>query len=415
MNKEAKKESLPTFANPFRPGAGHMPRYLAGRVEEQSEFRRLLGQPVILENLILTGLRGIGKTVLLETFKPLAINEGWLWVGADLSESVSVSEENLAIRLLTDLAIVTSGITMTVSDRKRAGFIGATKDLAWNYAALRKIYEDTPGLVADKLKNVLENIWSVMPRIGKVGIIFAYDEAQNLSDNAAKDQYPLSLLLDVFQSIQRKGIKFMLALTGLPTLFPKLIEARTYSERLFRIVFLNRLSEEDTREAILKPIEDSQCPVRFSDESIAMICEVSGGYPYFIQFICKEVYDRWIQQVATGANVWTPVPMAEIIRKLDGDFFAGRWARVTDRQRDLLRVVAQMPNSDAEFTVQEIVTASQEQLDKPFTNSRVSAILSSLMDVGLVYRNRHGKYRFAVPMFGAFILRHVDGDSDGFW
>ena len=80
------------FSNPFRPGAGHMPPYMAGREQETNEFRRLLGQSTVLENLVLTGLRGLGKTVLLETFKPLAIQEGWLWAGTDLSESASISE-----------------------------------------------------------------------------------------------------------------------------------------------------------------------------------------------------------------------------------------------------------------------------------------------------------------------------------
>src|SRR4051812_13738928 len=89
------------FKNPFRPGAGHMPPYLAGREQEKNDFERLLKQETILENLVLTGLRGLGKTVLLETFKPLAIQSGWLWAGTDLSESTSITEENLAIRLLT--------------------------------------------------------------------------------------------------------------------------------------------------------------------------------------------------------------------------------------------------------------------------------------------------------------------------
>jgi len=101
------KPAAPKFDNPFRPGAGHMPPYLAGRKEEENEFRKLLKQKTILQNLILTGLRGVGKTVLLETFKPIAIQEGWLWVGTDLSESASVSEESLATRILTDLAVVT--------------------------------------------------------------------------------------------------------------------------------------------------------------------------------------------------------------------------------------------------------------------------------------------------------------------
>src|SRR5271169_1056466 len=96
------------FPNPFRPGAGHRPPYLAGRKNEVDEFRRLLGQTVILENMVLTGLRGVGKTVLLEEFKPFAIQAGWLWVGADLSEAASVTDERIVLRLLADLAVATT-------------------------------------------------------------------------------------------------------------------------------------------------------------------------------------------------------------------------------------------------------------------------------------------------------------------
>src|SRR5713226_7993106 len=114
MYQEPKAASAPVkFRNPFRPGAGHMPPYLAGREEETDQFRRLLDQETILKNLVLTGLRGLGKTVLLETFKPMAMQAGWLWAGADLSESTSISEENLATRLLTDLSVVLSSLVVS--------------------------------------------------------------------------------------------------------------------------------------------------------------------------------------------------------------------------------------------------------------------------------------------------------------
>ena len=104
---------MPTFQNPFKPGAGHMPPYLAGRGSETKDFLRLLEQRTILSNVVLTGLRGVGKTVLLEKWKPLAIERKWLWVGTDLSESTSVSEEMLVVRLLTDLSVVTFGVTLS--------------------------------------------------------------------------------------------------------------------------------------------------------------------------------------------------------------------------------------------------------------------------------------------------------------
>lgn len=393
------------FENPFKPGAGHAPPHLAGRESEKQEFEKLLGQTTILENLVLTGLRGVGKTVLLDTFKPMAISRGWHWVGADLSESVSVSEEALAIRLLADLSVVSSSVT--VGQQEVVGFEQAPNPVTLDYATLIQVYGATPGLVADKLKAVLELVAAATAGESRRGIVFAYDEAQNLADSHAENQFPLSVLLDVFQSIQRKGIPFMLALTGLPTLFPKLVEARTFAERMFRVVRLQRLDDDASREAILRPIDSAECPVRFDDVSVQMICHQSGGYPYFIQFICREVYDSFIQSYSDEGKV-VPVPLDAITRKLDSDFFAGRWARATDRQRQLLWVIAHLENAGSEFTVQEIVEKSKELLPKPFGNSHTNQMLSSMGDMGLIYKNRWGRYSFAVPLFDRFIHRQAD-------
>jgi hypothetical protein len=209
--------------------------------------------------------------------------------------------------------------------------------------------------------------------------------------------------LDVFQSIQKKGIPFMLVLVGLPTLFPKLVEARTFAERMFRVVFLDRLNEQDSREAISIPIEHAQCPVQLAENSIQTIIEAAAGYPYFIQFICKEVFDIVLQ--SNGTTGRRGIPIDGIIDKLDTDFFAGRWARATDRQRELLTVIAHLPTCDSEFTVQEVVEESKKLPQKSFGPSQVNQMLVALGNAGLVYKNRHGKYSFAVPLLGRFILR----------
>ena len=386
-----------------------MPPYLAGRKEEEIEFRRLLRQTTILENLVITGLRGVGKTVLLESLKPIAIQEGWLWVGNDLSESVSISEESVATRILRDLSVITSRITVTRPAPESAGFIEMQAKDTLAYPFLRRLYDEIPGLVSDKLKYVLEYIWAFLPQLQKKGIIFAYDEAQNMSDQAKKEQFPLSLILEVFQSLQRKNLSYLLVLTGLPTLFPKLVEARTYSERMFHVLFLKRLSEEDTKDAILKPIQDAECPIRFNEKSVNRIVGMSGGYPYFIQFICKEAYDTWLQQIEAGEN--TIVPAEAIISKLDSDFYAGRWAKVTERQKDLLWIIANLTTSESEFTGNEIAEASRSQLQKPISHSQVNQMLARLSDAGLIFKNRHGKYCFAVPLFGQFIKRTMETAS----
>jgi hypothetical protein len=139
---------------------------------------------------------------------------------------------------------------------------------------------------------------------------------------------------------------------------------------------------------------------------VTEIIKHSGGYPYFIQFLCREMFDSYLQQRACG-DVNPVVTVAQTIRKLDSDFFAGRWNRVTDRQRELLAVVAHLPNCDDEFTVQAVVQQSKAGPTKPFSASHVTQLLGKLADNGLVYKNRHGCYSFAVPLLGEFIKRQL--------
>jgi len=91
-------------------------------------------------------------------------------------------------------------------------------------------------------------------------------------------------------------------------------------------MFLDRLDEESVKEAIKKPLENYQ-DLHLSDSSIDQIVSLSGGYPYFVQFICREVYDVFIQKIDSGLD--PKVPISEIVQKLDIDFFSGRWARAT--------------------------------------------------------------------------------------
>lgn len=400
----------PEFPNPFRPGAGHPPPYLAGRVAERGEFVRLLEQSRVLKNPILTGLRGVGKTVLLDSFRPVAREQGWLWAGSDLSEATGVSEDRLATRLFADLAVITSGVALVAGERRSAGFAAKPEIVRepLTYDRLARIHEAQPGLPLDKIKAVLTVSWRAIaaawPEIR--GVVLAYDEAQNLADRPDRDRYPLSLLLDTFQSLQRQGLPLMLALTGLPTLFPALVRARTSAERMFRVLFLERLNREESAEAILRPLEGIDMPMRLTRASVDRIVEMSGGYPYFIQFICKEVYDAFSQRRRAGEDA--TVPLFEIERKLDADFFAGHWSRTTDRQRQLLWVIAHLDRTDDEFTVHSVVAKAKAMLGRPFSASHTNQMLVRLAAQGLVFKNRHGRYSFAVPLLDRFIRRQPE-------
>lgn len=395
--------------NPFRPGNGQKPVYLAGRDKEQRQFKTMVLDSTVSQNLIVTGLRGVGKTVLLDELKPIAQANGWLWTGNDLSESTSLTEDRIARRIVVDLSTLVGPLFIKKQATASVGFTatGEITEKSIGFDDFWQLYERTPGLVDDKLKAVLGEARRLLENTDIHGVIFAYDEAQNLSDHAVSKEYPLSTLLDVFSYFQRVRSKcnFMLVLTGLPTLYPKLNEARTYSERMFHTMYLSRLEDADAREAIIKPIELTQSPLSFSKPTIEKILKNSNGYPYFIQFICKEVFDAWIAKMSYGEI--PSVQMQAIVAKLDQDFFAPRWARATDRQQDFMKVVATLENSDEEFSVQEIVGASRTTLQKGFTPSHATQILQALAEKGLMYKSRRGGYSFAVPLLSQFIRRQV--------
>ena len=401
--------------NPYRPGAAHAPPYLAGRDAERQEFSRLLKQAPILENLVLTGIRGIGKTVLLrEALRKDAVENGWIWVGSDISEAVSVSENHLARRLLTDLNTFSADWEYASNERNPVGFTATSEreTIRFDYQTMMALFEQEPGLTSDKIKRILLIAWELMQNNmrDKKGIIFAWDEAQNLTDRSADNEYPLGVLLDVFSSLQSQGIPFMLVLTGLPTLFPKLVNSRTYAERMFRVMPLGNLSPHDGYKAITEPLKKEPKRIQtIFNSNKKEIYEITKGYPYFIQFWCRELYDYMI-----GALSPTPTSDIElterISHKLDMDFFEGRWARLTDRQRDLLNIIAHLINSDEEFTVQEIVEQSKTS-EHEFSASSVNQMLSTLFDKGMVFKNRHGKYVLAVPLLDQYIRRRMPGDN----
>jgi hypothetical protein len=402
--------SIPAPQNPFRPGAGTKPLYLAGRSHEQAEFVKALEQNNLTQNIIITGLRGVGKTVLLDQLKPLAAQYGWLWTGNDWNEAAAVSEKDVATRLIVDLTTVLSPIVNYRVDELPFGFTNQstkTENRALNFNDLWNIYNTTPGFDSDKLKAVLENVARIISNAKIKGIVFAYDEAQNLADKKEKGQFPLSLVVDVFSNLQKRelGCQFLLIMTGLPTLISNLNEARTYTERMFHTLILDRLSESETREAILRPIEISKSTLKFADSTITQIVKESKGYPFLIQYICREVFDAWIGRMTIGEA--PSVPMIEITAKLDLDFFAPRWNRATDRQQIFMQVIATLESSDSEFTIQDITTASRELLKKPFIPSHATQMLGHLAEKGLIYRNRRGSYCFAVPLLASYIRRQA--------
>lgn len=402
--------------NPFRPGAGHRPPVLAGREKELDRLRRLLRQGFATENILITGLRGFGKTVLLDQLKEIAIAEGWVWVGNDLSESSSLSEERLALRILTDMAHSISEM-LGAGDASASTLSKAMKDdnldelEPTTFDALKAKYERTPGLPSDKLKAVISRIGSLLVKAKMRGMVFAYDEAQCLTDHAKRDEFPMSTLIETVGSLQKNNgaTPCLLVLSGLPPVFEALTAARTYTERMFHVMTLERLSRHDTATALLEPLKPLMPPLNCPPELFSKVVDLSGGYPYLIQFFGKELVDAILKN--GGVLSSSQFPAQDVMDRLDAGLFAARWNKTTDKQRRFLRLLASRePGSSSEFSAVEI--AAHPDCDGEFDNLQASQMLLALCDKGLVYRTRRGRYSFTVPMSETMILHRIQAEQE---
>ncbi|MEQ1577752.1 MAG: AAA family ATPase [Hyphomicrobium sp.] len=399
--------------NPYRPGAGHTPPFLAGRTVEQEHFRRLLRQNFSTSNILITGLRGVGKTVLLENLRQMAEQEGWIWVGNDLSESSSLSEERLALRILTDVSEALGRVlAKSENGQSPAGHHDAGEtNSPYAFEVLRNMYERSPGLPSDRLKATLVRLGSLVNRAKARGMVFAYDEAQCLSDHAERNEYPMSLLIETVASLQkREGVsQCLLVLSGLPQVFDALTDTRTYTERMFHVMTLERLSRADTLAAIYNPLKELMPPLNASSGLVNKVADLTGGYPYLIQFFGKELVDHLLRN--GGVLHEDDFPSAEVLDRLDAGLFAARWNKTTDKQREVLKVIAKRPDSGSmDFSAQEISALSGDI--HGLSNPQISQMLQTLCERGLLYRSRHGRYAFTVPMSETMILRRSQSGQD---
>ncbi len=399
--------------NPFRPGAGHQPPVLGGRQDELEFFRRSLRQKVITENVLITGLRGFGKTVLMEHLKSAAREHYWLWAGVDLSESSSLTEERLALRILTDVASALARTAQSEESDRANSAAGNELAISQNekhaevFDQLKSVYERAPGLPSDKLKAALSTALSIVAKSRMSGLAFMYDEAQCLSDHAEDDQFPMSMLIETIAALQKQdGVApCILVLSGLPSVHDALTETRTYTERMFRVLRLERLTRTETASAIVSPLSKLSPPLHPSKGVIAKAIDLSGGYPYLIQFFGKELVDGLLKNGGFLSEQDFPEP--DVIDRLDAGLFGARWNKTTDKQREFLRFVAMRPNDDLpDFSASEISHISH------FTNGQASQLLHALTDKGLVYRSRHGRYAFTVPMSEKMILGRMQSADE---
>ena len=390
--------------NPFRPGVGTRPLYLAGRDQSLRRFRAVLrAAPEQPANMRLTGLRGVGKTVLLGEFSQVARGLDWATAFLELQPGHN-SDDAVSAALAAALKAAREEVSRV--EKLKAAVGGAARKagtLGIEWGEFRMTYE--PGADAsreDLSRALFEAVESVVSH-GRDGLMLLLDEAQVIRDETRPTgEHPLSLLVAAASSLQKAELPIGMVLCGLPTLTGNLLRARSYTERMFRGEEIGSLGPEDAKDALIRPLAES--PVRLDPGLVEMIVEEVEGYPYFLQLWGAELWDAAdAAGVDRFSKVLLEVARPEIYRRLDLDFYDPRVATLTPAEQDVL--LASADCAYPPLVVADLNAATNK------TPGNVNVLLGRLVESGVLFRVRKGQYEYTAPKFRDFLLRRVDNAS----
>lgn len=383
--------------NPFSPGAGTPPPELAGRAD-------ILKQAILAlarikrgrseKSIMVIGLRGTGKTVLLNEISTLAESEGYYAVMVEANENITLPELLIPElrRLLFSLDTGPTSRKVKRALRVLKSFVSAINfnikmneiDLGLSIEAERGS-ADSGNLEADLTQLFLAIGEAAKDRGTAVAVII--DELQYLAENE------LSSLIMAIHKLSQKSLPVVVFGAALPQLVAQAGRAKSYAERLFSFPELGPLKPDDAKLALQKPAEREDC--HFTDDALNEIIKTTHAYPYFLQ---EWGYQAW--NLATKS----PITLADAkqatitaIQRLDENFFRVRFDRLTQREKEYLRALAELGSQPQR---------SGDVAEKLGLDVKVAApIRNHLIRKGMVYSPRHGDTAFTVPLFDAFMKR----------
>lgn len=391
--------------NPYAPGAGQRPPELAGRDRELAQFDVVLeriarGRPE--RSLVLTGLRGVGKTVLLNALRSQAI--GRLWGTGKIEAR---PDQSIRRPLASALHMAVRELSPRHRDPSQVDwFLGVLKAFAMrsvpDAAKLRDRWQpgidvpastgraDTGDLEVD-LVELLVDAAGVARDVG-VGIALFVDEMQDIPPT------DVSALCAACHELSQQALPLVVVGAGLPHLPAVLSASKSYSERLFRYVRIDKLDRDAADLALVAPAAEEG--VDYDAVALDALYEVTEGYPYFVQAYGKVTWDNAPRSPVSRDDVYVAAPEAEA--ELAVGFFGSRYERATPAERDYLRAMAVL--SDGTDGSVPTAAVADHLGRKP---SSLSPARDSLMKKGLVYSAERGTIAFTVPHFGSYLRKQA--------
>lgn len=393
MENELLRQEL----NPFMPGAGMQPPELVGRERDLEIVDRMIARTK-LNNLdrgiIFSGLRGVGKTVLLVKLQEMAAGKNMLT--AKIESSGNPDDDYEAI--FHEINLAAMKIHLVGGLKKRLGdVISNIKSMSFGAFGLSaSISRESSAQTSEnpfKLELLIESITTEL-RKSNSGLYLFIDELQEMADE------PLGTLMSIQHKMGQRSLPFYIIGAGLPNLPGVLSKSRSYAERLFEYRTIGQLSDADAAEGFQKPARRNGRP--FTDDALNELIKISSGYPYFIQAYGKAAWN------ASGSN---PIPLQAVTKseacaraELDDGLYSARWQRTTPTGRRYLAAMAKIgtesPSSTAEVA---------DRLGK--STGEISMTRDKLIKLGLIYSPEYGKVAFTVPGMGEFILRAMPSDG----
>ncbi|WP_062981627.1 ATP-binding protein [Nocardia anaemiae] len=385
--------------NPYAPGAGQRPPELAGRDKQLKAFDIVLerisrGRPE--RSVMLTGLRGVGKTVLLNQLRSAAGSRGW---GTGKIEARP--DQELRRPLSSALHMAVRAIAMAHRNQERVDdFLGILKAFALRSTADKGMRErwqpgiDVPAVTgrADSgdieidLIELLKEAAALASDIG-VGIAIFIDEMQDLGPA------DISAICGACHELSQDTAPLIVVGAGLPHLPAVLSASKSYSERLFSYHRIDRLDRESADQALIAPAEREE--VKFTEEALDALYQRADGYPYFVQAYGKAAWDQAPESPITAEDVEVAAPSAE--EELAVGFFGSRYERATPAEREYMRAMADLAGDDGPVPTAAV---ANELGRKP---ASLSPARDGLIKKGLIYSAERGTIGFTVPHFGRYL------------
>jgi hypothetical protein len=380
------------IANPYTPNAGSRPHELAGRDGELERFRILVGRlkrGETEQSMIIRGLRGVGKTVLLNAFEDSAESEGFLTYYHELTP-----DTGLVGQIARDAGSALARLKLTA--RAAARIRGALEHLA----TIRLTGPEGIGLAVDLRKadegtiaGDLAELFLVLGAAARdkgSGVIFFLDEVQ-----FAKEVEYRALISGLHRATQ-KNMPISAAAAGLPQI-PRLTgEARSYAERLFTFPVIAGLSEQDARAALVEPARRQD--VEYAPDAVAHAIAWTRGYPFYIQQLGKHAWNLAASSPITASDIDVAAPVAQA--SLDTSIYEVRTQRATAQERRYMRAMAELGEGPYRSGLVAGKLARK--------TSEVSMTRQRLIDKGLVYATEdYGHIDFTIPRFDEFMRRHM--------